>query len=50
MLIALIILNGLTLLFLAACWPGIKSNRNGRRALLGFGAVLACNLLGWLLL
>ena len=50
MIWALILLNGLTLLFLAACWPGIKENRNGRRALLGFGAVLLANLLGGLLL
>lgn len=46
----LIALNSLTLLFLVACWPGIKDNRNGRRGLVGFGAVLVCNLLGWLLL
>jgi hypothetical protein len=46
----LIALDIVTLLFLAACWPGIKDDRNGRRGLLGFGAVLVCNLLGWLLL
>lgn len=46
----LIVINSLTLLFLAACWSGIKGDRNGRRGLCGFGAVLLANLLGWLLL
>ena len=41
----LILLNTITLCFLAACWPGL--NQSGRQGLLGFGTVILCNLIGW---
>jgi hypothetical protein len=43
----LILLDTITLCFLAACWPGLA--RAGRQGLVGFAAIILCNLIGWCL-
>ena len=50
MTVFLAVVNLATLLLLVACFPGLRSHTEGRRALLVFCAIILANLLGWIVL
>jgi len=50
MIILLIVMNGAMLSFLTWCWSDLRGERQARRAVLLYAALILANLLGWCVL